>query len=85
MKSATLRRRHNQRGGSSLSDPADIARAYAALDAIWNEVKERIPDACHDSEKQRIAHLVAELAPMALDEEDLKRNVLLHLRQSAAA
>lgn len=70
---------------SSLSDPADIARAYAALDTIWSEVKERIPDERHDSEKRRIAYLVAEFAPMALDEEDLKRNVLLHLRQSAAA
>lgn len=24
---------------SSLSDPADLARAYAALEAVWNEVK----------------------------------------------
>lgn len=70
---------------SSLNGPTDIARAYAALDAIWNEVKERIPDARHDSEKRRIAYLVAELAPIALDEEDLRRNVLLHLGQSAAA
>lgn len=70
---------------SSLSDPADIARAYAVLDAIWNEIRERIPEARLDGEKRRVAHLVAELAPMALDEEELKRNVLLHLRQSAAA
>ncbi|MDX3810030.1 hypothetical protein ACXIUS_09055 [Bosea thiooxidans] len=64
---------------SSLGDPADIARAYAAWDAIWEEVAERIPDAHHDREKRRIAYLIVEFAPMALDEEDLKRNVLLRL------
>lgn len=69
---------------SSLSDPADIARAYAAWDAIWKEIREGVPEESYDSEKRRIAHLVAEFALMALDEEDLTRNVLLHLRQSAA-
>lgn len=69
---------------SFLSDPADIAPAYAAWDAIWKEVGEGVPEESCDSEKRMIAHLIAEFALMALDEEDLKRNVLLHLRQSAA-
>ncbi len=70
---------------SSLSDPADIARAYAALDAIWREVGDAVPTGLRESERRKIAYLIAEFAPMALDEEDLKRNVLLHLRESAAA
>jgi len=67
---------------SSLSDPTDLARAQAALDAVWNEVKGSIPDAEHERERTKIAYLVAGCAPLALDEEDLIKNVLLHYRQS---
>jgi hypothetical protein len=70
---------------SSLSDPADLARAYAALEAVWNEVKETIPERQHERERTKIACLIASLAPLALDEEDLMQNALLHYRQSAAA
>jgi hypothetical protein len=70
---------------SSLSDPTDLARAYAALEAVWTEVKGSIPDAEHESERTRIAYLVAGFAPMALDEEDLKQKVLFHYRPPVAA
>ena len=70
---------------SSLSDPSDLARAYAALEAVWIEVKASIPDAELESERNRIAYLVAGFAPMALDEDDLKQNVLFHYRQPASA
>lgn len=70
---------------SSLSDPSDLARAHAALEAVWNEVKGSIPDADHEKERTRIAYLVAGFAPMALDEDDLKQNVLFHYRQQAEA
>lgn len=70
---------------SSLSDPADLARAYAALEAVWNEVKSSIPDVEHETERTRIAYLVAGFAPMALDEEDLKQNVLFHYERPIAA
>jgi len=70
---------------SSLSDPADLARAYAALEAVWGEVKEAIPETEHERERTRIAYLIAGCAPLALDEDDLKQNVLLQYRQSAAA
>ncbi len=68
---------------SSLSDPTDLARAYAALEAVWNEVKDSIPAAEHEKERTRIAYLVAGFAPMTLDEDDLKRHVVLHYRHSA--
>ena len=70
---------------TSLSDPADLARAYAALEALWSEVKRTIPDAEQERERTRIACLIAGCAPLALDEDDLKQNVLLQYRQSAAA
>lgn len=68
---------------SSLSDPSDLARAYAALEAVWNEVKGSIPHADHENERTRIAYLIAGFAPMALDEDELRQTVLLHYRQSA--
>lgn len=70
---------------SSLSDPADLARAYAALEAVWNEVKGSVLDSDRDRERTRIAYLVAGCAAIALDEKDLKQNTLLQYRQSAAA
>ena len=68
---------------SSLSDPADLARAYAAREAVWNEVRHSVPEADHERERTKIAYIVASCAPLALDEEDLKQNVLLQYRQSA--
>jgi len=65
---------------SSLSDPADLARAYAALEAVWNEVKTSLPEPEHERERTRIAYVVAGFAPLALDEEDLKQHVLLHYK-----
>ncbi|WP_038358004.1 hypothetical protein [Bosea sp. UNC402CLCol] len=70
---------------SSLTDPADLARAYAALEAVRNEVKLTIPEQEHDEQRRKIAYLVAGFAPMALDEDDLKQNILLHIRQDALA
>lgn len=70
---------------SSLSDPADLARAYSALEAVWNEVQASIPETDRERERKRIAYLIAGCAPLALDEDDLKQNVLLQYRQSAAA
>lgn len=65
---------------SSLSDPADLARAHAVWEAVWNDVKISIPEAEQERERTRLAYLVAGCAPMALDEEDLKDNVILQYR-----
>lgn len=70
---------------SSLSDPIDIARAHAALEAVWLEVKETIPVADYKNERNRIASLIIGCAPLALDEDDLKQNVLLQYRQKSVA
>jgi hypothetical protein len=33
---------------SSLSDPSDLARAFAAMEAAWNELKDEISEAQRD-------------------------------------
>lgn len=66
---------------SSFSDPANLVLASTALEAVWNKVKTSIPESKHERERTRITYLVAGFAPLALDEEDLKQNVLLHYRQ----
>jgi hypothetical protein len=68
---------------STLSDPSDLARAYAALEAVWNEVKGLVPAEVHEMERVKIAYLVSHLAPTALDEEDLKQKALLHYMHAA--
>jgi len=67
---------------SSLIEPTDLARAHAALEDIWREVKASIPEPHHERERTKIAYLVAAWAPLALDDEDLKQNVLLQYRES---
>lgn len=67
----------------SLNDPAELARADAALEAVWSEVRCTIPASAQDRERARIARLVAEFEPLALDEEDLRQNVLHHFRYPA--
>jgi hypothetical protein len=66
---------------SSMSDPADLARAYAAMEAAWEELKNAIPEGERDRERIRLAYIIASCAPLALDEDDLTRNALLLFRQ----
>lgn len=70
---------------SSLTDPTDLARAYASLEAVWSQVKASIPASEHAKEREKIASLVAGFAPVALDEDDLTRNVLFQLQRDLAA
>jgi hypothetical protein len=66
---------------SSMSDPSDLGRAYSAMEAAWEELKDGIPEARHDAERRRMAYLVACFAPMAIEEDDFKRNILDQFRQ----
>ncbi|RYE33144.1 MAG: hypothetical protein EOP23_09845 [Hyphomicrobiales bacterium] len=70
---------------SSLNDPMDLARAYASMERVWNEVKDTIPEPDQAKERERIAYMVAACAPLALDEDDLTQNVLFQLGQGLAA
>jgi len=70
---------------SSLSDPVELARAQAALDAAWDEVRSTLPDASDGRERTRLAYIIASLVHVALDEDDLTRRALERYRQSDAA
>lgn len=70
---------------SSLSDPVGLARAQAALEAAWNEVRSTIPDALDERERTKVPYIVATLVAMAEDEDDLARRAIERYRQSAVA
>lgn len=70
---------------SSWSDPVDLARAQAALEAAWNEVRSTIPDAFDERERTMLAYIVAALVAIAEDEDDLARRAIERYRQSAVA
>ncbi|MGO4407579.1 hypothetical protein AB4Z10_25350 [Bosea sp. RAF48] len=70
---------------SSLSDPVDLARAQAALDAAWDEVRLPIPNPCDGRERTKLAYIIAALAHVAEDEDDLTRRAIDRYRQSDAA
>ncbi|GAU85690.1 hypothetical protein [Bosea sp. BIWAKO-01] len=66
---------------SSLTDPVDIARAQAALDAAWDKIRPGL-DTGQDleRERQRLAYIVANLVMIAIDDEDLMRRTLEKFR-----
>ena len=60
---------------SSVSNPVDLARAQAAMEAAWTEVVtthgELLGEAC--TERARLAFVVASMIPLATDDADLVR------------
>ncbi len=56
---------------SSLTDPADLARARGALDAAWERIRPLVDEADQEKERVRLAYIVAASALVALDEDDL--------------
>lgn len=62
---------------SSLNDPVDIARAEAAFDAAWYQIKASLKENVDfDSERLRLADIVVSLIPVAEDEADLARRAI---------
>lgn len=66
---------------SSLSDPVDLARAQAALEAAWTRIAPGIPDGEWESHRTKLAYIVASFAHVALDEDDLTRRALDRYQQ----
>lgn len=64
---------------SSLRDPVDLARAAAAFEAAWREIKSSVPD-IDEGERARLAAIVVELVPIAIDEDDLARRAVQRFR-----
>lgn len=68
---------------SSLTDPIDLARAEAALEKAWAELKPSLPEGADEQERNDLAYIVASLAPLALDEDDLARRAMDRFREKA--
>lgn len=60
---------------SSLNDPVDLARAQAALEQAWQQLKDA--NLAHSEEdRNRLAHTIATLTPLVLDEKELTRRAV---------
>ncbi len=68
---------------SSLTDPIDLARAEAALEKAWAELKPSLPEGSDEQERNDLAYIMAALVPMALDEDDLARRAIDRFREKA--
>ncbi|RYF31625.1 MAG: hypothetical protein EOO23_01950 [Comamonadaceae bacterium] len=60
---------------SSFQNPADLQRANAALDQLWQRIKPIIEEPDQQREYHRLVYLVAAFALAAHDEEDLIERV----------
>lgn len=68
---------------SSLTDPVELARAAAALEAAWNDLRSTLPEPIDERERTRLAYIVSSLVAIAEDEDDLARRAVQRYRQSS--
>lgn len=68
---------------SSLTDPIDLARAEAAFEKAWAELKPSLLAGSVEQERNNLAYIVASLVPLALDEDDLARRAIDRFREKA--
>lgn len=68
---------------SSLTDPIDLARAEAALEKAWAELKPSLSAGSDERERKNLAYIVASLVPLALDEDDLAQRAIDRFREKA--
>lgn len=67
---------------SSFTDPVDVARAQAALDAVWEQVRDSVPEKDWEQQRTRLGYIIASFALIAVDEEDLISRGLKQFRQA---
>lgn len=67
---------------TSLTDPDDLARAAAALEAAWRQIKLADPGAS-DAERLRLTYIVASLVASARDTGELVGLAIERYRRSA--
>ncbi|MBA4220713.1 MAG: hypothetical protein C0458_08305, partial [Methylobacterium sp.] len=63
----------------------ELARASAALDAAWNEVRLSLSDPYDERERTRLAYIVASLVAVAEDEDDLTQRAIERFRRALAS
>jgi hypothetical protein len=68
---------------SSLNDPADIAKAQAALDAAWSAIKPSISEDQQKSEYTRLAYIVAASFSVPSPEDDLAKTAIARFASRA--
>jgi len=68
---------------SSLTDPIDLARAQAALEKAWVELRPSLPDESDEQGRHNLAYIIASLVPLALDENDLAQRAIARFREKA--
>ncbi|MGO4175476.1 hypothetical protein [Bosea sp. TAF32] len=66
-----------------MTDPVDLARAEAALEKAWAELKPSLPEGSREHERNNLAYIVASLVPLALDEDDLAERAIDRFREKA--
>jgi uncharacterized protein with PIN domain len=64
-------------------DPADLARAAAALEAAWIAIRANEPDAS-ERERLRLAYIVTSLVPVTTDQDDLARRAVERYQNATA-
>ena len=64
---------------SSLKDPVDLARAAAAFEEAWRAIKLSQPD-IDERERARLAAILVDLVPIALDEAELAARAVERFR-----
>lgn len=74
---------------STLNDPVDVARACAALEQAWAEIRQTAPadlECARDTlDRERLAMIVAGLVMTANDETDLARIAIRKFRRERSA
>jgi len=70
---------------SSLSDPVDVARAQAAMEAAWAEIQPTIPTATHAQERLRLTYIVTALTGRVSDEDDLAKRAIERYHRAVQA
>ncbi len=58
---------------SSLTNPADLARAQAAMEAAWNEIRPTVASEALERERLRLVYIVSALTGRTGEEDDLTR------------
>ncbi len=62
---------------SSLNDPVDVARAQAAMEMAWDQVRTSLTGSADlTEERSRLAGIVLDLVVIAEDETDLARRAV---------
>ncbi|MDR6831567.1 hypothetical protein J2X48_005249 [Bosea sp. BE271] len=71
---------------SSLHDPVDVARAYAAVDHAWQEIVRRRLVVAGDDEAERIrlGYIVVGLFPVAANEHELVQRAIAKFHSDEA-